>query len=149
MGLLFFIKQYLYGVLKEGLIEKSTKAFQQFLYLIHFSRNVCFHLISLYYTSFNLQTSMFDLFTCVNYMGLLPTSSETLSITSSEIYLLRKIVTCLILILPTVYIYIYRERVSRQVVYLQAGLNSDKAGAVSLRCLAACGQQCGYCHPQL
>ncbi len=65
--------------------------------------------VSFYFIAqLNFWTYLFCFLCMYGLLGLLPTSGENFKSTAPlEIYLLRKMVTCSILILPAVYIYIY------------------------------------------
>ncbi len=62
--------------------------------------------IPFYYTELDFWTYLFCFLCMYGLLGLLPTSGEYFMSTAPlEIYLLRKMVTCSILILPAIYIY--------------------------------------------
>ncbi len=84
-------------------------AFHVFLHLPFFMCSILFH-VSFHFITHNLisEFRIFLLFVCYRLLGLLPTAGENFMSTAPlEIYLLRKTLTCSILILPAVYLALF------------------------------------------
>ncbi len=79
--------------------------------------------IPFYYTLLNFFTYLFC-FLYFGLLGLLPTSGEHFKSTAPlEIYLMRKMLTCSILILPTVYIYTTIQKFGVSKIYFLKYIN--------------------------